>query len=98
MTGKVHQSERCLRCGIALLRRLLVPIGGCRKIFLHPVAVRVEYAETELSSRTALRGGEFVPMPGFPIIRLAPGAARIDQPGIGLRVGDPLLGGRPAPA
>ncbi len=98
LARKAHQPERHLRSGIALLGSLLVPDGGGRKIRLHPVTVGVEDAESEFGSAAALGSGERVPVASFLIIALAADPARVNQPGIGLCVGEPLLGSRPAPA
>ena len=62
------------------------------------MTVGVEDAEPELAGSAVLSGGERVPVASFLIIALATDPARINQSGIGLRVGDPLLGGCPAPA
>jgi hypothetical protein len=97
LTGKVHQPERHLRRGIALLGSFLVPAGGGRKIRLHLMAVGVEDAEAELGSGAALSSGKRVPVASLPIIGLTPDPPRVNQPGIGLCIGDPLLGSRPAP-
>ena len=97
LAGKVHQPERHLRRRIAFFCRFLVPASGGRKVLLHPVTIGVEDAEPELGSGAALSGGERIPVPSFLIIVLATDPPRVNQPGIGLRVGDPLLGRRPAP-
>ena len=97
LAGKVHQPERHLRRRIAFFCRFLVPAGRGREILLQPVTVGVEDAEAELGSGAALSGGARIPVPGRLIIVLATDPARVNQPGIGLRVGDPLLGRRPAP-
>ena len=97
LAGKVHQPERHLRRRNALYGCSLIPAGGGRKILLHPVTIGVEDAEAKLGSGAALSGGERVPVPSFPIIGLATDPPCVNQPGIGLRVGDPLLGGRLAP-
>ena len=62
------------------------------------MTISVEDAKTQLAGGTTLLSGELVPPPGLHIIRFATNATRIDQPGVGLRFGMPLLGGCPAPA
>ena len=76
---------------------IFVPASRGREILLQPVTVGVEDAEAELGSGAALSGGTRIPVPSCLIIVLATDPARVNQPGIGLRVGDPLLGRRPAP-
>src|SRR6201981_3529080 len=61
------------------------------------MAIRGEDAKPQPAGGTSLLSGELVPPPGLHIIRFATNAARIDQPGVGLRFGMPLLGGCPAP-
>ena len=87
-----------MRRGIALLGGFLVPARGNGEVLFHPVTVGVEDAEAELGNGAALSSGKRVPAPRFLIIPLAADPPRVNQPGIGLRIGDPLLGGRTAPA
>ncbi len=55
-------------------------------------------AETEFGGGDALLRRQQIPAPGRLVIGLAAEAARIHHPGIGLRLGEPLLGRRDAPA
>src|SRR3984893_2649139 len=83
---------------VTLLGGLFVPDRGSREVDLDAVTIGIKDAEAELGGSAALLRGELIPTPGFLIVLSAADAARVDQPGIGLRVDDSLLGRCPAPA
>src|SRR5207245_9098798 len=97
LTREIHQPERHLGRIVALLGGLLIPARSSRKVDFDAMTIGVKDAETELGRGAALLGGELVPASGFLIVAFAADAARIDQPSIGLRIGNSFLGCCPAP-
>jgi hypothetical protein len=98
LAGPVHQPERHLRRRIPLFGSFLVPARCCPQVFLDAVTVGVKDAKAERGGGAALVGSALIPPPGLFVVAFAANPARTNQPGIGLRVDDSLLGGRPAPA
>jgi len=73
-SGDLKESESSKRKNVALIRRLLIKVGGTRRVLGYAEPVLVHRSEIELGDVITLRNRFLKPLGGFDEIRLDHGA------------------------